>query len=49
MNPVFPKLPRNYAADEAWSRIFFEKNTGNGVIGDFRGSWNIETAENARV
>src|SRR5664279_1524135 len=29
MDPLFPKLPRSYAADIAWSRVFFTEKTGD--------------------
>jgi len=47
MNPIFPKLPRSYAADAAWSRLFFHKKLKTGVVGGSVRSWNIEMGENA--
>jgi hypothetical protein len=49
MNPVFTKLPRNYAADAAWSRIFFLKKMESGPGGGSRWAWNIEAGINARI
>jgi hypothetical protein len=44
MNAVFPKLPRSYAADAVWSRIFFQKKTEIGPVGSYELSWNIPMA-----
>jgi hypothetical protein len=44
MNAVFPKLPRSYAADAAWSRFFFKKKSEIGLIGGSESSWNTRTA-----
>jgi hypothetical protein len=49
MNPVFPKLPRSYAADAAWSRLFFHKRMKIGVIGAFVRSWNNGIGVDARL
>jgi hypothetical protein len=47
MNTVFPKLPRSYAADAAWSRLFFEKKSEIGFPGGSVVPWNTGTAGNA--
>jgi hypothetical protein len=49
MNPVFPKLPRNYAADTARSRFFFPKKAEIGIPGGSGEPWNIRGAGNAHV
>jgi hypothetical protein len=47
MNPVFPKLPRSYAADAVWSRFFFHKKMKTSVIGGSVHPWNNGTSVNA--
>jgi hypothetical protein len=49
MNAVFPKLPRSYAADTAWSRIFFQKKMKISAAGPSREPWNSSMVENAGV
>jgi hypothetical protein len=49
MNPVFPKLPRSYAADAAWSRLFFHKKMKISVVGAFVRPWNNRMGENAQL
>jgi hypothetical protein len=44
MNPIFSKLPRNYAADAVWSRLFFQKKSGTCTVGGFRKAWNIQSS-----
>jgi hypothetical protein len=47
MNPIFSKLPRSYAADVVWSRLFFEKKLKIGADAGSVKSWNNEKAGNA--
>jgi hypothetical protein len=49
MNPVFPKLPRSYAADAVWSRLFLCKKMKIGVVRASRRSWNNGKGGNARL
>jgi hypothetical protein len=49
MNTVFPKLPRSYAADVAWSRLFFEKKSEIGIAGGSGVAWNIRMAGNTET
>jgi hypothetical protein len=49
MNPLFPKLPRNYAVDAVWSRLFFSEKTESGTVGDSEVAWNIGMTGNARL
>jgi hypothetical protein len=49
MNTAFPKLPRSYAADVAWSRLFFRKKMEIGPAGGSELAWNIQIGENTEA
>jgi hypothetical protein len=49
MNAVFSKLPKNYAADTARSRVFFQKKRKISALGPSRTPWNSQRAENTVI